>query len=269
MAFFSLKVHFLRENILEFLCREPQLERALDSHADAAGLFGHYDGYGVGVLRDAERGAVAQSELLRYVVVVRHGQDAAGRARKRLPTIIMAPSCSGEFLKKMSSMSRWLMRASITSPVSTMSSRRMPRSMTMSAPTLPRERSMHAMTMGMMVSLSTIFSLLAPTNRLAKARKRWWAPSRVEEAAYLFLEEHDDADDAHRHELVEDGSEQAHLEHLTHEEPHEHEHDDADEDVERTALLHQTIDVVEHQGDKKYVDDVFYSEVEHILSVEC
>lgn len=119
-----------------------------------------------------------------------------------------------------------------------------------------------------MVSLSTTFSLLL-TKKRAEGTETLVRTERVEEAAYLFLEEHDDADYTHRHELVEDGSEQAHLEHLTHKEPHEHEHDDADEDVERAALLHQTIDVVEYQCDKKYVDDVFYSEVEHVVSFEC
>ena len=75
-------------------------------------------------------------------------------ARMRFLAMIMAPSCSGEFLKKMFSMSLWLMLASIRSPVSTMSSSLTVRSMTMSAPTLPLAMSMHAITMGMMVCLS-------------------------------------------------------------------------------------------------------------------
>ena len=66
---------------------------------------------------------------------------------------------------------------------------------------------------------------------------------RVKESAYLFLKEHYQA----------------------HKEPHHYEHNYADEDIERAALLHQTVDVVEHQGDKQYVDDVFYSECEHIF----
>ena len=71
-------------------------------------------------------------------------------ARMRRLAMIMAPSCRGEFLKKMFSMSRWLMLASITSPVLTMSASEEWRSITMSAPTLPLAIDMQAMTMGMM-----------------------------------------------------------------------------------------------------------------------
>lgn len=86
---------------------------------------------------------------------------------------------------------------------------------------------------------------------------------RIEKAAYFLLEEHDKTDDSHAHELVHDGSEQTHLKHLTHEKPHQDEDDDAYKDIERTAFLHQAVDVVEHEGDKKNVDDVLYSEFKH------
>ena len=88
---------------------------------------------------------------------------------------------------------------------------------------------------------------------------------RVKESAYLFLKEHYQADYTHAYQLVHNGTKEPHLKHLAHEEPHHYEHDYADEDIERTALLHQTVDVVEHQGDKQYVDDVFYSECKHIF----
>ena len=88
---------------------------------------------------------------------------------------------------------------------------------------------------------------------------------RVKESAYLFLKEHYQSDYTHAYQLVHNGTQESHLKHLAHEEPHHYEHDNTDEDIERAALLHQTVDVVEHQGDKQYVDDVFYSECKHIF----
>ena len=81
-------------------------------------------------------------------------------ARMRLFEMTMAPSWSGEFLKKMFSISRWLMLASITSPVFTISSSDEVRSMTISAPTFFLAMLIHAITMGITSSLSTIFSFL-------------------------------------------------------------------------------------------------------------
>ena len=218
-------------------------------------------------MRDAERGAVAQSELLRYVVVVRHGQDAAGGA------YALAHDYHGAVVQRRVLEENVLYESLIDAGVYHVAGvddvveayaalNDDERSHLAAREVDARHDDGHD---GLLVH----YLLLACAyKQIGEGAEALVGAERVEEAAYLFLKEHDDADDAHRHELVEDGSEQAHLEHLTHEEPHEHEHDDADEDVERTALLHQTIDVVEHQGDKKYVDDVFYSEVEHVVSFE-
>ena len=77
-------------------------------------------------------------------------------ALMRCREMIIAPSCKGEFLKKMFSISLWLILASILSPVSDTSSRGVVRSITMSAPTFRLLMFMHASTIG------TIISLLAP-----------------------------------------------------------------------------------------------------------
>ena len=60
----------------------------------------------------------------------------------------------------------------------------------------------------------------------------------VKELTYLVLEEHYECYNSHTNQLVEDASEEAHLENLRDEEPHQHENNDANEDVERTRLLH-------------------------------
>ena len=85
----------------------------------------------------------------------------------------------------------------------------------------------------------------------------------VEEAADVVLKKDDEGDGAHRDKLVEDGAHEAHLEHLREEQPHDDEYHDAHEDVERAGLAHQTVDVIEHQGNEQNVDEVFYSEADH------
>ena len=56
----------------------------------------------------------------------------------------------------------------------------------------------------------------------------------IEELSDVFLEDDHDDDDTYRHQLVEDGSQQAHLQDLRHEEPYHDEDHDAHEDVQRT-----------------------------------
>ena len=73
----------------------------------------------------------------------------------RFLEITKAPSCKGEFLKKMFSIKRWLIFASIRSPVATMSSKGILRSITIKAPTLSFAMLIHAKTIGMIVSLSS------------------------------------------------------------------------------------------------------------------
>ena len=73
----SSERHLLREDVLEFLSGEPQLEGSLNSHGNASRLLADNDGNAVAVLRYAESGTVAQAKFLWYVVVVTDGQDAS------------------------------------------------------------------------------------------------------------------------------------------------------------------------------------------------
>ena len=91
---------------------------------------------------------------------------------------------------------------------------------------------------------------------------------RIQKASYLFLKQYDKAYYTYANQLVHNSSKQAHLQHLANKEPHQHKYYDADDDVERTALLHQSVEVVKHQGDEKNVDYVFYSKVKHMMSYE-
>ena len=74
------------------------------------------------------------------------------------------------------------------------------------------------------------------------------------------MNEHDERNDTHRHQLVKNGAQQAHLKHLRHKEPHNDENQDAHEDVERAALAHQPVNVVEHERHQQNIDEVFNSE---------
>ena len=100
-------------------------------------------------------------------------------ALTRFLEIITAPSCNGEFLKKIFSNKRWLMFASITSPVAIMSSNGTDCSITIKAPTFPLLIFMADITIGMMVSLTSFWSSPFPfendMNRM-RARIFWWAP---------------------------------------------------------------------------------------------
>src|SRR3712207_9518453 len=44
----------------------------------------------------------------------------------------------------------------------------------------------------------------------------------IKETTDFFLKKNDETDDSHAHQLVENGTQEAHLEHLTHKEPNEH-----------------------------------------------
>ena len=92
---------------------------------------------------------------------------------------------------------------------------------------------------------------------------------RVEKLANLLLEQYDECDNTHANQFVEDGAHQTHLEHLTDKQPDEHKHHDSDEHVQRTALFHQPVDVIEHQGYQQDINGIFYSKIErHYLLVE-
>ena len=86
-------------------------------------------------------------------------------------------------------------------------------------------------------------------------------PEVVKELPYLLLKQYDKGQNAHAYQFVEDRTEQLHLQNIAHKEPYDDEDHDADEHIQRAALLHQAIDVVEQQGDKDDVDDVFYAKI--------
>ena len=79
---------------------------------------------------------------------------------------------------------------------------------------------MQAATMGMITSL--LHQRLHPTV----------GAQTVKELAYLGLEKHDEADDTHADQFVEDAAKEAHLKYLAHQQPDDDEHQDAHEDID-------------------------------------
>ena len=69
----------LREHAFQFFCRQPQMERAVEGHGYAAGLFGDDDHKSIAGLRHSQSSPMAQSQRLGDILVVRYRQDATGR----------------------------------------------------------------------------------------------------------------------------------------------------------------------------------------------
>ena len=88
-----------------------------------------------------------------------------------------------------------------------------------------------------------------------------------EEAAYLLLKDDDQCNHSHADHLVEDGAEQAHIEHLRHNYPRDNEDDDAGKDVGGIGALHHLVDVKQQQCYKDDVDNILNSYCYHILYI--
>lgn len=85
----------------------------------------------------------------------------------------------------------------------------------------------------------------------------------VEEMAYLFLEEYDDGNGSHAHQLVQYVAQQLHLQYFADDYPEAYEQQDTIEDVHRTRLLHQLVAVVQDHGYQYDVYDILYPYVKH------
>ena len=259
----SSERHLLREDVLEFLSGEPQLEGSLYSHGNASRLLADNDGNAVAVLRYAESGTVAQAKFLGYVVVVTDGQDAScctyALIHNHHSTVMKRRVLEEDVLDEplidacVEDVSR------VDNVVKTDGTlNNYERSNLTSGQIHTRHHDGHD---GFLVDVLVLVAIAEEEAHYGL--ETLMCSERIEEAAYVLLEKDNKRQHTHGDKLVHDGSEEAHLKHLTHEEPDYHKDDDADEDVERTALLHQSVDIEEHQGDKKDVDDVLYGYFKH------
>ena len=263
--FFSHVGHFAGEEAFEFLCRKAESELSFDGHADVARLLRHDDGDGIALLRDAHSGTVAKAEFLGDAVVVGNGEHATGCLDAVLTddhgTVVEWGVLEEDVLDE----------AIADDAVDDLSgAARVDHFVEWCAALNDDERAhtssghVHAGIGDGEDLLVVGLDILAPraVEKLYDAAQPLMGPKGIEKLAYLLLKQYDEADDTHRHQFVHDGSKQPHLQHLADKEPHDDEHHDADEDIERAALLHQAVDIIEEQGDEDDVDDILDSKFE-------
>ena len=68
-----------------------------------------------------------------------------------------------------------------------------------------------------------------------------------EEPSLDDMEEDDEGQGTYADERVQDAAQELHLQYLRHENPEDDEYEDAYEEVERARVLHQLVEVEEHQ----------------------
>ena len=59
----------------------------------------------------------------------------------------------------------------------------------------------------------------------------------IKETADIFLEDNNQRNDSHAHQLIQDRTQETHFQHLTHEKPDKHKEHDAHKYVEGAGLL--------------------------------
>ena len=250
-----LHKQLLREESLQLLGRETQAELALYSHRDASRLFGTHYGYGIGVLRYAERSTVTQSQFLGDILVVGHGQDTSRSAYTALAynhgTVVQRGVLEEDVLYQtlvdigVYGVAR---RHDVVKRSDTLYDYQ--RTDLLACHVHARHDDRHdgahiGSVRGMFVA-----------EKSHEGSQTLMCAEGVEELAYLFLEKHYYGKDTDRDELVEDTAEEAHLQYLAHEEPYDDKHHDAYEDIQRAGLAHQAENIVQQGGDEDYIDDV-------------
>ena len=252
---------------LQLLCREAQVELSGMGGRDAARLLADDDTEGVALLAHAQRGTVAQAQLFGNVEVVAHGQYAARRAQP------VVGDDEGAVVQ-----GRVLEEDVLDEPLVDVGVDDVARGDDVVERHVALDdnerahlglRHRHAGhdhghdAPAQAVAVGGIVVAMLRHEQAQHGAYVAVAAHVVEELADVVLEDDDNGNHAHRHQLVEDGAEQAHLEYLRDEHPHDDEDDDAHEGVERARLTHQPVDVEQEHTYQQNVDKVFQREVYH------
>ena len=83
---------------------------------------------------------------------------------------------------------------------------------------------------GLLVSL--LLALLAGVEEPNQPAHTFLRTYLIEESTDILLEDDDEGDDSHAHQFIQDRTQQAHFQYLTHKEPDKYEKHDAHEDVQ-------------------------------------
>ena len=254
-------VQFAREETFQFFSRKFQMELSFESNGDAARFFRHDDGQRVGLLRHAEGGAVAQSELFGDVQAVRHGQDAAG-GRDALVGDNHGPVVErAVFEEDVFDEALVEVRVDGVARVDDVVER---------DAAFKHDECAHFLLAHVQAGhydghdvrpLHLCF--LRAREQMEEAVHLLVGAKCLQEPADVVLEQHDERDGSHLDQLVEDGPQQPHFQDLRHEQPQQDEDEHSGENLHRAGLLHELVGVVEQEGDGEYVDDIFDFDGKH------
>ena len=89
-----------------------------------------------------------------------------------------------------------------------------------------------------------MFLVLLPTEKAHDFAHPLPFAKLVKEFSNLVLEKNYQTYNAYADQFIEYAAQQSHFKHLRYKKPNQHKNHDSDEDIERTALLHQPVDVV-------------------------
>ena len=163
----TIKISFLLSADFPILPRSDEDKLPAIGYGDTACFFRNNNSMSIRLLRDSHCCAMSQAKFFRYIQIMGYRKNTSCRLDTFL-LITIAPSCNGLFLKNIFSIKRWLIAASISSPVRTTSSKGTLCSMTINAPTFCFPIFKQAITTGM---ISSCFndSFFEPLKRRASA----------------------------------------------------------------------------------------------------
>ena len=253
----------LGEDAFEILGRDPELEGAPESDGDVAALLADDNGQGVGFLRNAQCGPVAQSQLLGHCHVVGDGKDAA---------------CGGDALvgdNHAAVMQGGVLEEDVfNEPLRDFGIEEFSGAykVVQRQRTLHDDEGTHLLFRHRQAGHDDGYDVLAGVRLLVLAAEETHGCTYTlvgadgkEELADFVLKEDEQRDGTYADNAVEQRAQQAHFQDLGDEQPKDDEYQHAEEDVQRARLFHQAVAVIEQERNEKDVEEVFQAEgKEHV-----
>lgn len=147
----TIKSVFFCQQTFQFFRVQTKIKLSAIGYGDTACFFRNNNSMSIRLLRDSHCCAMSQAKFFRYIQIMGYRKNTSCRLDTFL-LITIAPSCNGLFLKNIFSIKRWLIAASISSPVRTTSSKGTLCSITINAPTFCFPIFKQAITTGMISS---------------------------------------------------------------------------------------------------------------------
>jgi len=80
-----------------------------------------------------------------------------------------------------------------------------------------------------------------------------------QETAYLVLKQYDQRYHAHIHQSIEDGTQQLHLQNLSHHQPDQYKNQNTGEYLDRAGSLHQLVCIIQQESRQQNINKIFYA----------